>query len=116
VDETPIVLVHGAGWPVASAEALSGVFQALGADPDAAVAIVLAPQTDTLKSVDGSRLVTGTLDRAQYRAVLSPIAVRPALLPAALRGPDRPGGTLPDAAALLAGAVAAGCTVTEVPA
>ena len=114
MDETPIAFVHGAGWPVASAEALTRVIEALGADPGAAVAILLAPQTDTLKSVDGARLVTGTLDRARYRSVLSPIVVRPGLLPAEFRGPTRPGGPLPDAAALLAGAVAAGCTVAEV--
>jgi len=116
VDDNPVALVHGPGWPVAAPDAVARLLAALDGHATAAVAILLAPQTDTLKSVDAARLVTGTVDREGFRAVLSPVAVRPALLPAGARTPAAPGGPLPDAAAVLASARAASCTIAEVEA
>jgi 2-C-methyl-D-erythritol 4-phosphate cytidylyltransferase len=114
VDETAIALVHGPGWPVAPPEAIGRLFDALLADPRAAAAVLLGPQTDTLKSIDARGLVTGTLDRSDYRAVLTPIAVRPGLLPAGARAPVVPGGALLDAAAVLRAVREASCAIVEV--
>ncbi len=112
----PVVLVHGPGWPVAPAEAIARLLEAIERDPDVTIAILVRPQTDTLKSVDRSELVTGTLDRVGYRAVLSPIAVRPARLGALFRASGAPGGPLPDAADVLRLAHESGHAVTELEA
>jgi 2-C-methyl-D-erythritol 4-phosphate cytidylyltransferase len=116
VDESAIALVHGPGWPVATPEAIARLFDALRCEPQAAVAILVGPQTDTLKSIDAAGMITGTLDRSAFGAVKSPLAVRPSALPDAARTPAQPGAALPAAREVLAAALHAGCRIIEVPA
>lgn len=116
VQDSTVAFVHGPGWPVASPEAIGRLLAALEARPDAAVGVIVGSLTDTLKSVDASGLVTATLDRSEYRALLSPIAVRPALLPDDAARARQPGSVLPGAAQVLAAAERAGRPVIEVEA
>lgn len=112
----PVVLVHGPGWAGAGPSEIGLLLAAFEADPDAAVAILVRPTTDTLKSVDDDGLVTGTLDRAAHLTVLTPIAVRPGALPPGPAAPG-PGNPMPGAAVVLAAAHAdPGCRVLTVPA
>ena len=67
-DDADLILVHDAARPFASAELVSAVLAALG-DADGAVPGVAV--TDTIKRVDGGRVVE-TPDRAQLVAVQTP--------------------------------------------
>lgn len=89
------------------------LLEALAADPQAAVAILVRPLTDTIKQIDRERLITATLDRERYQAVLTPIAVRPSALPDSAREPVA-GQGLPDAGQTLARAEAAGVRIVQV--
>ena len=75
-----IVLVHDAARPFCSAELVSRAIVACAATGAAIPALEV---TDTIKRVDAGGHVTGTLDRAQLRAVQTPQAFAfPALLEA----------------------------------
>jgi 2-C-methyl-D-erythritol 4-phosphate cytidylyltransferase len=67
-DDADLILVHDAARPFASPELVSAVLAALG-DADGAVPGV--PVTDTIKLVDGSRVVE-TPDRSRLVAVQTP--------------------------------------------
>lgn len=68
-----IVLVHDAARPFCSAELVSRAIVACG---QTGAAIPALEVTDTIKRVDGSGLVAGTVDRAQLRSVQTPQAFR----------------------------------------
>jgi 2-C-methyl-D-erythritol 4-phosphate cytidylyltransferase / 2-C-methyl-D-erythritol 2,4-cyclodiphosphate synthase len=66
-----IVLIHDAARPFASAALAS---RAIAAARQSGAAIPALPVTDTVKSVDASNRITGTLDRASLRLVQTPQA------------------------------------------
>ncbi|MCC6889935.1 MAG: bifunctional 2-C-methyl-D-erythritol 4-phosphate cytidylyltransferase/2-C-methyl-D-erythritol 2,4-cyclodiphosphate synthase [Hyphomicrobiales bacterium] len=68
-----IVLIHDAARPFASAALIARAIEA-AEHSDAAIPVV--PVADTIKMVDDAGTVTGTLDRAQLRAVQTPQAFR----------------------------------------
>jgi 2-C-methyl-D-erythritol 4-phosphate cytidylyltransferase / 2-C-methyl-D-erythritol 2,4-cyclodiphosphate synthase len=75
-----LVLVHDAARPFASAALISRGIESVPAGGGAIPALAVA---DTIKTVDASGTVTGTIDRAQLRAVQTPQAFDfPALLAA----------------------------------
>ena len=75
-----IVLVHDAARPFCSAGLVSRAIAACG---ETGAAIPGLEVTDTIKRVDAAGLITGTLDRAELRAVQTPQAFAfPALLDA----------------------------------
>jgi 2-C-methyl-D-erythritol 4-phosphate cytidylyltransferase len=104
-EEAEVVVVHDAARPRATASLFAAVVDAVRAGADGAVPGV--PVTDTVKQVDGNRVVA-TLDRATLVAVQTPQAFRAAVLRAAHAG----GGDATDDAALVE---AAGGTVVVVP-
>ena len=108
VAHTPnIVLVHDAARPLASAALTS---RAIAAAQETGAAIPALPVTDTVKSVDASNRVTGTLDRASLRLVQTPQAFSfSALLEAHRKAAQTGRDDFPDDAAL---AEWAGLTVT----
>jgi len=72
-----IVLVHDAARPFCSAELVSRAIVACG---ETGAAIPALEVTDTIKRVDASGHVAGTIDRAQLRAVQTPQAFKFAAL------------------------------------
>jgi 2-C-methyl-D-erythritol 4-phosphate cytidylyltransferase / 2-C-methyl-D-erythritol 2,4-cyclodiphosphate synthase len=66
-----LVLVHDAARPFASPALISRAIAAAGA---CGAAIPAIPIADTVKTVDSSGVVTGTIDRAQLRLVQTPQA------------------------------------------
>jgi 2-C-methyl-D-erythritol 4-phosphate cytidylyltransferase len=100
-----VVVVHDAARPLASRPLLDAVVAAVNAGADAAVPAVPVP--DTLKRVDGAR-VLATVDRADLVAVQTPQAFRAA----ALRRAHARGDDASDDAALVE---AAGGSVVVVP-
>ena len=81
---------------------------------DLVTVVAAAPVTDTLKLVDADGVVRGTADREAHATVLSPVALTPATLQAALatlRGTDV-GAVTPEV--LLRAVVAAGASVVPV--
>jgi 2-C-methyl-D-erythritol 4-phosphate cytidylyltransferase/2-C-methyl-D-erythritol 2,4-cyclodiphosphate synthase len=66
-----LVLVHDAVRPFASPALIS---RAISAAAEHRAAIPVVPVVDTVKTIDPSGTVTGTLDRAQLRAVQTPQA------------------------------------------
>jgi 2-C-methyl-D-erythritol 4-phosphate cytidylyltransferase len=80
-----VVVVHDPLRPLASARIVDNLIQAL-LSSDAAVAAPVIPVTDTLKSADDGGFVIGTLDRARFHAVSTPLVIRGAALVAALAG------------------------------
>jgi 2-C-methyl-D-erythritol 4-phosphate cytidylyltransferase / 2-C-methyl-D-erythritol 2,4-cyclodiphosphate synthase len=66
-----LVLVHDAARPFASAALIARGIAAAGASGAAIPAVAVA---DTVKTVDASGIVTGTLERAQLRLVQTPQA------------------------------------------
>lgn len=81
------VLVHDAARPLLSGELVEAVIAGLLADPEASAAIAAAPVTDTVKRVDGSGVVSETLDRRSLWAVQTPQVFRRAALERALAVP-----------------------------
>src|SRR5580692_9083834 len=75
-----LVLVHDAARPFASAALIARGIAAAGASGAAIPAVAVA---DTVKTVDASGVVTGTLERAQLRLVQTPQAFAFATLLAA---------------------------------
>lgn len=79
-DDAEIIVVHDAARPVATHELFRAVIDAVEAGADAAIPGV--PVTDTVKRVDGDRVVE-TLDRAALVVVQTPQAFRADVLRAA---------------------------------
>ena len=69
-DEAEVILVHDAARPLASPDLFAAVIAAVTDGADGAVPGV--PPSDTIKTVDESGRVTGTLDRASLVAVQTP--------------------------------------------
>lgn len=103
--DVDVVVVHDAARPLAGAELFTAVIGAVRAGADGAVPGVRV--TDTLKRVDGTRVVE-TIDRSAVVAVQTPQAFRAATLRAA----HATGGEATDDAALVE---AAGGVVVIVP-
>lgn len=82
-DDVEVVVVHDAARPAAPPALFSSVVDAVRAGADAAVPAL--PLADTVKEVDGSRVV-GTPDRARLVAVQTPQAFSAAALRAAHAG------------------------------
>jgi 2-C-methyl-D-erythritol 4-phosphate cytidylyltransferase len=104
-DGAEVTVVHDAARPLASRSLLDAVVAAIRAGADAAVPAIPVP--DTLKRIDGTRVVA-TVDRADLVAVQTPQAFRAA----ALRDAHTTGGEASDDAALVE---AAGGVVVVVP-
>lgn len=64
------VLIHDAARPLVPAQVISSVVAALRQGASAVIPVL--PVTDTIKRVDGSGVVTGTVDRHELRAVQTP--------------------------------------------
>ena len=101
--DAAVVVVHDAARPLAGPELWRAAIAAVLAGADGAVCAV--PVTDTLKRVDGSR-VLGTVEREGLVAVQTPQAFRAAALRAAHAG----AGEATDDGALVE--EAGGCVVT----
>lgn len=69
-ENTEFVLIHDAARPMVPAQVISSVVAALRQGASAVIPVL--PVTDTIKRVDGSGVVTGTLDRHELRAVQTP--------------------------------------------
>lgn len=67
---TEWVLIHDAARPLVPAEVISAVVNALRQGARAVIPVL--PVTDTIKRVDASGVVTGTVDRHELRAVQTP--------------------------------------------
>jgi hypothetical protein len=66
-------------------DAVAALLDALASAPDELVTVVVAaPVTDTLKLVDAGGVVRGTADREAHVTLLSPVALTPGTLQAAL--------------------------------
>ena len=103
--DAEIVVVHDAARPLATAALFDAVIAAVRAGADAAIPGV--PVSDTIKQVDGERVVE-TLDRSKLVAVQTPQAFRAD----ALRKAHAAGGEATDDAGLVE---ANGGTVVVVP-
>ena len=104
-DHVDIVVIHDAARPLASPALFAAVIDAVRAGADGAIPGV--PVTDTVKVVDGGRVIE-TLDRATLVAVQTPQAFRTD----ALRKAHAGGGDATDDAALVE---ALGGSVVVVP-
>ena len=74
-DDAAVILVHDAARPLASPDLFAAVLAAV-TDGGADGAVPGVPPSDTIKTVDESGRVTGTLDRASLVAVQTPQAFR----------------------------------------
>jgi 2-C-methyl-D-erythritol 4-phosphate cytidylyltransferase len=72
-DDADVIVVHDAARPLASAALFAAVIDAVRAGADGAIPVV--PVTDTIKRVDGARVIE-TLERAELVAVQTPQAFR----------------------------------------
>ncbi len=81
--ETEFVLIHDAARPLVPAGVIGSVVAALRQGADAVIPVLPVP--DTIKRVDPSGLVTGTLDRSELRAVQTPQGFRRSALLSAHR-------------------------------
>jgi 2-C-methyl-D-erythritol 4-phosphate cytidylyltransferase len=79
-EEVEVVVVHDAARPLAARSLFAAVIAAVRAGADAAIPGI--PVADTLKRVEGERVV-GTVDREQLVAVQTPQAFRASVLRAA---------------------------------
>ena len=70
-EDAAVVLVHDAARPLVTVEVVGRVLEPLGEGWDGAVPVL--PVSDTVKRVDGDRVVE-TLDRSQLRLVQTPQA------------------------------------------
>ena len=91
-DEAEVILVHDAARPLASADLFTAVIAAV-TDGGADGAVPGVPPSDTIKTVDESGRVTGTLDRASLVAVQTPQAFRAGVLRRAHDGAPVSGAT-----------------------
>jgi 2-C-methyl-D-erythritol 4-phosphate cytidylyltransferase len=82
--EATIVCVHDAARPFASAQLFAAVIRAVAEGADGAVPGV--PVTDTIKRIDGERVVIDTPPREALVAVQTPQAFRASVLRAAHAG------------------------------
>ncbi len=99
-EDAPFVLVHDAARPFFTEALCVRLIEALEGGADAAVPGIAV--TDTIKSVDGAALVTGTPPRASLRAVQTPQAFRtPALRAAHARNHADGDADVTDDAALM---------------
>jgi len=96
-DGDRVVLVHDGARPAVPAELIRAIVQATATH---GAAIPVVPVSETLKRIDGDRVVT-TVDRSELAAAQTPQGVRRSLLRAALRSPEARAGTWTDEAALL---------------
>jgi len=93
-DHVEYVLVHDVARPFVPEDVILRVLAALRAGADAAIPAL--PVTDTIKRVDSSGVVLGTVDRSELMAVQTPQGFRrAALVEAHARGGD---GATDDAA------------------
>jgi 2-C-methyl-D-erythritol 4-phosphate cytidylyltransferase len=91
-DEAEVILVHDAARPLASPDLFAAVIAAVtGGGADGAVPGI--PPSDTIKTVDESGQVTGTLDRDRLVAVQTPQAFRAGVLRRAHDGAPVTGAT-----------------------
>ena len=102
--------------PGAMPAAVAALLAALAEAPDPMVTLVVAgPVTDTLKLVDGGGVVRGTADRDQHAVLLSPVALTPHTLQAALGSLEGTDVAAVTPEVLLAAVADAGGTVVAVP-
>ena len=94
-DEVDLVLVHDAARALTPAALVEAVIEALRSGADAVVPVL--PVTDTVKRVDGDRVIS-TVDRSHLRSVQTPQGFRRTLLEEA-HAQDHAGAT--DDAALV---------------
>jgi 2-C-methyl-D-erythritol 4-phosphate cytidylyltransferase len=85
--ETEYVAIHDAARPLLTAALLDALVAALAANPDADAIIAAAPVTDTVKRVDGERIVE-TLDRSTLWGAQTPQVFRTRALRDALAAAD----------------------------
>ncbi len=85
--DTELVAIHDAARPLLSPELLDDLVAELVANPDADAIIAAAPVTDTVKKVDGDRIVE-TLDRSVLWGAQTPQVFRTDALRSALRSTD----------------------------
>jgi 2-C-methyl-D-erythritol 4-phosphate cytidylyltransferase/2-C-methyl-D-erythritol 2,4-cyclodiphosphate synthase len=83
-----IVLIHDAARPFASAALIS---RAIAAAAETGAAVPALPVADTIKTVNGNGLVTGTPDRSLLRAVQTPQAFQFAAIVEAHRAAHKAG-------------------------
>jgi 2-C-methyl-D-erythritol 4-phosphate cytidylyltransferase len=96
-DRYEIVLVHDAARALAPSSLVDSVAAAVRAGHDAVIPVL--PLVDTVKSVDDSGVVVGTVDRSTLRAVQTPQGFRRAVLAKAHEA--APGGDATDDAGLV---------------
>jgi len=99
-DSWSVVAVHDGARPLITAEIIDNMVSALSADPDLDGLILGHPAYDTLKEVEGDRIVA-TPDRARYWAVQTPQVFRVASLKSAHTSADFDGPPATDDAALV---------------
>ena len=104
-NDAEVIIVHDAARPLASAALFAAVVDAVREGADGAIPVV--PVTDTIKRVDGGRVIA-TLDRDALVAVQTPQAFRAEVLRKAHAG----GGEATDDASLVE---SVGGTVVVVP-
>jgi len=97
-EEASIVVVHDAARPLATAELLSRVVKAAG---EHGAAIPVVEVVDTIKEVDESGKVAGTLQRRRLRAVQTPQAFSAPLLKEAYALAEKEGIGATDDASLV---------------
>ena len=91
-DEAEVIVVHDAARPLAPPGLFAAVIAAV-TDGGADGAVPGVPPSDTIKSVDESGRVTGTLDRERLVAVQTPQAFRAGVLRRAHDGAPVAGAT-----------------------
>jgi 2-C-methyl-D-erythritol 4-phosphate cytidylyltransferase len=91
-DEAAVIVVHDAARPLASPALFAAVIAAV-TDGGADGAVPGVAPSDTIKTVDASGRVTGTLDRERLVAVQTPQAFRAAVLRRAHDGAPVAGAT-----------------------
>jgi 2-C-methyl-D-erythritol 4-phosphate cytidylyltransferase len=91
-DDAEVILVHDAARPLASPDLFAAVIAAV-TDGGADGAVPGIPPSDTIKTVDESGQVTGTLDRDRLVAVQTPQAFRAGVLRRAHDGAPVAGAT-----------------------
>jgi 2-C-methyl-D-erythritol 4-phosphate cytidylyltransferase len=95
-EEAAVVLVHDAARPIVTDDVIERVLAALNEGWDGAVPGL--PVADTVKRVDGDRVVE-TVERSSLRAVQTPQAFVAATLRAAMLGGSEPSGGWTDCSA-----------------
>jgi 2-C-methyl-D-erythritol 4-phosphate cytidylyltransferase len=82
--DTELVAIHDAARPLLTGQLLDDLVAELVANPEADAIIAAAPVTDTVKRVDGGRIVA-TLDRSELWGAQTPQVFRTEALRKALR-------------------------------